>query len=375
MFETAFNLRSFVENQVERLSSPKSVLVDKFRQTVDHMRLPFTLFDQGNVNDYTMSSSSTSNIAFEVLPSSPLSNMHPSATMATHPVSNMNLSVDHCQRRQSTLRRHVSESSKSSNEQYLTRSMFHTNPSIDVEILLNSDKNRKPSIIDRSRSLLRQSTDTTCTFPIRRSIRRLESIEIPGLNGVKAIRYINDDLGRLQPELYKKPILNHDPTYNSGRITLTLFYNQSLASLMVTIISMDNLPYRDNQGKTLPNPFIKLNLLPDRRKKFQTKVYKQCQSIQCQEIFQFPLVYEQLYKRSLLLSVYDFSRSSKRNSIGTVKIDDLDSLTDLTSADVFCTRNIIPGIEVNLFELFNNGQLSCNRFIIVSIVCHFYEAS
>ena len=36
-----FNIRSFVGNQVDKLSSPKN-LVDKFRQTVDNIKLPFS---------------------------------------------------------------------------------------------------------------------------------------------------------------------------------------------------------------------------------------------------------------------------------------------------------------------------------------------
>src|ERR1700722_11360341 len=37
-----FKLRSFVENQVERLSTPKNLIVDKFRQTVDNIKMPFS---------------------------------------------------------------------------------------------------------------------------------------------------------------------------------------------------------------------------------------------------------------------------------------------------------------------------------------------
>ena len=38
----AFNLRSFVENQIEKLSTPKTILLDKFQQTVDIIKLPFS---------------------------------------------------------------------------------------------------------------------------------------------------------------------------------------------------------------------------------------------------------------------------------------------------------------------------------------------
>ena len=64
---------------------------------------------------------------------------------------------------------------------------------IELEMSNSVDSSQMPSLLGRSRSLIRQSTDTTCTFPIRRGVRRMESIEtveIPGLNGVKAIRYL-----------------------------------------------------------------------------------------------------------------------------------------------------------------------------------------
>jgi synaptotagmin-1 len=138
-----------------------------------------------------------------------------------------------------------------------------------------------------------------------------------------------------------------DPTYGFGKITFTLFYNQQISSLIVTILSIDNLPYRDINSKILPDPFIKIILLPDRRRKFQTKVSKRTQSPQFNETFQFQINYEELRRRLLLLSVYDFGRSTKRSLIGTVKVDDVSSMPDITTKDVTCTRSIVPGTEVS----------------------------
>ena len=367
-----FNLRSFVENQVERFASPKNLLVDKLRQTVDGMKFPsFSSMETSEQDSPT--SLPSDDVSFQLISSESLS-IEPGPMNASHqaltasrsvssqPMSNVKLLNNRMARRQSTLRRHVSESSKTE-ASFLARSLFHTNPPIDVQNLLTSQQEKYLNV-NRSRSLIRQSTDTTCTFPIRRPIRRLESIEIPGLKGVKSIRYINDDLGRLEPELYKKQIRHDDSSSNSGHVTLTLFYNQSLASLIITVISIDHLPYRDAQGKVLPNPFVKLNFLPDRRKKFQTRVYKHSQSIECQhETFQFPVPYEQLSQRSLLLSIYDFCRSLKRNLIGTVKIDDLDAIPDLTSGEITCTKSIIPGMEVSSDSKFSERHSPKQSFL------------
>ena len=111
---------------------------------------------------------------------------------------------------------------------------------------------------------------------------------------------------------------------------------------------------------------MKIVLLPDRRRKFQTKVYKRTKSPQFNETFQFQINYEELRRRILLLSVYDFGRSSKRSLIGTVKIDDVSSMPDLTSQDVTCTRSIVPGTEVSLIHE--------RKFFSISVL-HFSSSS
>ncbi|CAF1391368.1 unnamed protein product [Rotaria magnacalcarata] len=393
-----FNIRSFVGNQVDKLTSPKNILVDKFRQTVDNIKLPFstgsstttTNNNHDRVDELTAQeslctmrpseSSSNSSVSsnehiISHLPisrqsvsrsnqstppnSKTISNILPSSSPKL--LSNFKTLTDHFTRRQSILRRHVSESNqidetgiKDNEDKSLSQPIYHNNPPVEANFSLenNHDTNRLTDVttkfIGRSRSLIRQSTDTTCTFPIRNPMRRMESIEtveIPGLNGVKSIRYLNDNLGKLQPDLYMKQTSQSDPTYGCGKITFTVFYNQQITSLIVTVLSIENLPYRDVNSKILPDPFIKIVLLPDRRKKFQTKVHKRTQSIEINESFQFQISYEELRRRILLLSVYDFGRSTKRKLIGTVKIDDVSIMPEIASNDVTCVRSIVPGTE------------------------------
>ncbi|CAF1039599.1 unnamed protein product [Adineta ricciae] len=350
-----FNLRSFVGNQVEKLSTPTSVFVDKFRQTVDNFKFPFTLStntDQDTLqmptndairNIYLSESLSTSSTS-SVISSHHLLNSRWTPITLPDSMSNMKLASEQQAYRRATLKRHVSESNKS-DDANLSRPIFHDNPPIDVSCLLNKSNPSQAKHTDRSRSLIRQSTDATCTYPIRRAMRRMESVEIPGLNGVKSIRYITDDLGKLEPDLYKKQISSNDSSNETGELTFTLFYNQTLSSLIVTILSIDKLPYRNSNSKALPNPFIKLTLLPDRRKKFQTKLHKHTRSRQFNETFPIPIAFDDLQKRILLFSVYDFRRSSKRNLIGTIKIEDIYSIPNLTSYDVAFTKHIMLGTE------------------------------
>jgi hypothetical protein len=399
-----FNIRSFVGNQVEKLSSPKNLLVDKFRQTVDTIKSPFSTLNnhnerrsgggEGIPNEFSFNvrpseSSSSSSVSSNDQVNNHVFHPHKSSNSTTRPpqstppasqkvtrflpttsplsspklLSNFRNLTDRLARRQSILRRHVSESNHPdetlippNDDKCLSQPIYHNHPPIDVNFTssenheLNKISDVTAKLLGRSRSLIRQSTDTTATFPIRRPMRRMESIEtveIPGLNGVKSIRYLNDNLGKLQPDLYTKQISQIDPTYGFGKITFTLNYNQQISSLIVTIVSIENLPYRDANTKILPDPFLKIVLLPDRRRKFQTKVFKRSQSPQINETFQFQISYDELRRRILLLSVYDFGRSSKRSLIGTVKVDDVSSMPDITAQDVTCTRSIVPGTEVN----------------------------
>ncbi|CAF2509759.1 unnamed protein product [Rotaria sp. Silwood2] len=397
-----FNIRSFVGNQVEKLSSPKNILVDKFRQTVDQIKLPFSTTattatitnnnergDDLTINDAPLNlrpseSSSNSSVSSneqtsQSLPISCKSIVHSNQSAPPHSqrissllstssplsspklLSNFKTLTDRLSRRPSILRRHVSESNQidetiitTNDDKSLSQPIYQNNPSTDINLSSNTNHDFNTitdvttKLLGRSRSLIRQSTDTTCTFPIRNTMRRMESIEtveIPGLNGVKAIRYLNGNLGKLQPDLYMKQTSQSDPTYGCGKLTFTLFYNQQLTSLVVTILSIDNLPYRDSNTKILPDPYIKVILLPDRRRKFQTKVSKRTQSPHFNETFQFQITYEELRRRILLLSVYDFGRSTKRKLIGTVKVDDVLAMSDITSNDVTCIRSIVPGTE------------------------------
>ncbi|UJR22751.1 hypothetical protein I4U23_025783 [Adineta vaga] len=353
-----FNLRTFVENQVEKISTPTIVLVDRFRQTVDNFKFPFSS-SINSEQDTIQLDSPINDISSQICPSQSLSSSSTSSVISNHhhllhsrmisttilnSMSNTKLISEQQSNRHATLKRHVSESNKS-DEAILSRPIFHNNPPVDVSILLNKITHEQTKATYRSRSLIRQSTDTTCTYPIRHRLRRMESVEIPGLNGLKSIRYITDDLGKLEPDLYKKQISSNNSSYGTGQITFTLFYNQSLSSLIITILSIDKLPYRNLISKSLPNPFVKLTLLPDRRKKFQTKLYKHTLSTQFNETFHFSIPFDNLQKRILLLAIYDFRRSAKRNLIGTVKIDEIYTIPNLTSYDVAFTQDIIPGIE------------------------------
>lgn len=90
-----------------------------------------------------------------------------------------------------------------------------------------------------SRTLVRQSTDLTSSFPLK-PFQRIasETVEVPGLN-VKVMRYrISNDLGKIEPHLY----INYNigggdsgTVVTRGKLYFSLRYSTDIQSLMVTI--------------------------------------------------------------------------------------------------------------------------------------------
>ena len=369
-----FNFRSFARNQIEKFLTPKNILVNKVRQTVDYIRLPFPSMTSTEQNSSVFLPKNETTLNLQTLefafPSSNSNNNESSdlcliSTDSPNLVLDSKKLADQISYHQSNLKHHGSDSDQS-RQMILSRTICRNNSQIDIHALLANNNNSKPhgetKTFGRSHSPIRQTIHTTSTFPTFGSMCLIESIEIPGLYGAKAIRYVHDNLGKLEPTLYKKQILSNCPSYDSGQITFTLFYNQSSTTFVVTILSFDYLPYRNLNSKTLPNPFIKLTLLPDRRKRFQTQVYKNTQSKQFNEVFEFQISYKQLSRRILLLSVYDFCRSSKWNLIGTVKIEDICSKSGLTLHGITLTKSIVPGTEVSFLFLINSHTSKWNKY-------------
>ncbi len=68
------------------------------------------------------------------------------------------------------------------------------------------------------------------------------------------------------------------------------------------------------------DPYVKLYLLPDKKKKYETKVHRKTLNPTFNESFIFKLPYGEVTAKTLMLDVYDFDRFSKHDKIGIVKI-------------------------------------------------------
>ncbi|XP_037538801.1 synaptotagmin-1b [Nematolebias whitei] len=103
-----------------------------------------------------------------------------------------------------------------------------------------------------------------------------------------------------------------------GRLRFTLDYNFTENILVVGILQAEELPAMDVGGSS--DPYVKLYLLPDKKKKFETKVHRKTLEPNFNETFTFKVPYTDLGGRTLVMTVYDFDRFSKHDAIGTVKI-------------------------------------------------------
>ncbi|KAL7985390.1 hypothetical protein Chor_003960 [Crotalus horridus] len=140
-------------------------------------------------------------------------------------------------------------------------------------------------------------------------------------------------IGRIKPELYKqKSVDSEDPKKEAektcGKINFALKYDYENETLIVRILKAFDLPAKDLCGSS--DPYVKIYLLPDRKRKFQTRVHRKTLNPTFDECFQFPVPYEELANRKLHLSVFDFDRFSRHDMIGEVILENLFEASDLS---------------------------------------------
>uniref|UniRef100_A0A8B9JAJ3 Synaptotagmin n=1 Tax=Astyanax mexicanus TaxID=7994 RepID=A0A8B9JAJ3_ASTMX len=103
-----------------------------------------------------------------------------------------------------------------------------------------------------------------------------------------------------------------------GKLQYSLDYNFTENTLIVGIIQAAELPAMDMGGTS--DPYVKVYLLPDKKKKFETKVHRKTLNPTFNEQFTFKVPYTELGGKTLVMTVYDFDRFSKHDAIGDVKV-------------------------------------------------------
>ncbi|CAO2601224.1 Syt10 [Lemmus lemmus] len=211
----------------------------------------------------------------------------------------------------------------------------HTSPDIPAEV----QTALKEHLIKHAR-VQRQTTEPTSSSrhnSFRRHLPRqmnVSSVDFSmGTEPVLQRGETKTSIGRIKPELYKQKSVDSegnrkDDVKTCGKLNFTLQYDYENELLVVNIVKALELPAKDFTGTS--DPYVKIYLLPDRKKKFQTRVHRKTLNPLFDEIFQFPVAYDQLSNRKLHFSIYDFDRFSRHDMIGEVILDNLFEVSDLS---------------------------------------------
>ncbi|XP_063077291.1 synaptotagmin Vb [Engraulis encrasicolus] len=105
---------------------------------------------------------------------------------------------------------------------------------------------------------------------------------------------------------------------NLGKLEFTLDYNFTDTQLSVGVLQAQDLPAMDIGGTS--DPYVKVYLLPDKKKKFETKVQRKNLCPVFNETFVFKIPYAELGGKTLILQVFDFDRFGKHDVIGQIAI-------------------------------------------------------
>ncbi|XP_071824646.1 synaptotagmin-1-like isoform X2 [Apostichopus japonicus] len=125
-----------------------------------------------------------------------------------------------------------------------------------------------------------------------------------------------------------------------GKLQFSLDYDFQEGKLTVGVIQAADLPGMDFSGTS--DPYVKVYLMPDKKKKFETKVHRKTLNPVFNESFVFKVPYGEVAAKTVVFAIYDFDRFSRHDIIGEVKVKlsqiDLGSVVeewrDLQSAEV-----------------------------------------
>ncbi|KAI1723708.1 c2 domain-containing protein [Ditylenchus destructor] len=109
--------------------------------------------------------------------------------------------------------------------------------------------------------------------------------------------------------------------YTFTKYTKSLFVSQmwlfSVTNLACGVVA-EQLPAMDLGGTS--DPYVKVYLLPDKKKKFQTKVQRKSLNPVFNESFTFKVPYNEIASQTLVLNVFDFDRFGKHDQIGQIAV-------------------------------------------------------
>lgn len=91
-----------------------------------------------------------------------------------------------------------------------------------------------------------------------------------------------------------------------GSLRFKLDYDFNNTTLAVGVIEAEQLPAMDLCGTS--DPYVKVFLLPEKKKKYETKVHRKTLNPTFNETFNFKMPYAEITTKTLVFLVYDFDR-------------------------------------------------------------------
>ncbi|XP_032816061.2 synaptotagmin-9-like isoform X3 [Petromyzon marinus] len=221
----------------------------------------------------------------------------------------------------------------------------HTSPDIPADVQRAGHGADSRSDSARIQRQVTEPTSSSRHTSFRRQLPRqlnLSHLEVMGTPPSPATRRPSPlDIGRIKPELYKQRSVEGDDADGgcgttaandgrtlAGKLNFALHYDYEMEQLLVRVCRAAELPAKDFSGTS--DPYVKIYLLPDRKRKYQTKVHRKTLNPVFEETFQFFVPYAELPARRLHFSVYDFDRFSRHDTIGQVVVDNLFEESDLS---------------------------------------------
>ncbi|GAB1868651.1 Synaptotagmin-11 [Camponotus japonicus] len=131
---------------------------------------------------------------------------------------------------------------------------------------------------------------------------------------------------------------------NLGQLVFKLRYRSEQNALAVTVVKCKGLPARGQQNATC-DPYVKLQLLPDKQQHVKTRVLRNTRDPVYDEDFTFfGISQSQLQKISLHFIVLSFDRYSRDDIIGelTCALSSVPGLEDADNQEISLCRKICP---------------------------------
>merc|ERR1711935_322060 len=139
------------------------------------------------------------------------------------------------------------------------------------------------------------------------------------LSAVKDLE--NKTTDKVQPDLADcdGPKCDDKKRDDLGRLQFSLDYDFQNNNLAVNLMQASDLAAMDMNGTS--DPYVKVYLLPDKKKKFETKVHRKTLNPIFNETFNFKdIPYSDVGGKTLVMALYDFDRFSKHDMIGQIHV-------------------------------------------------------